>query len=172
MGAITPSFDLEHDVDKEYPTEHITEELIKETAQKFIGEQLQEAPIHSAKKIDGKRAYEYARNDEEVKIKSNLITIYSFEILGISNNYQELKDEPREYRPNPKINVCSPYKKGIHVKFKIQCSKGTYIRSIARDFGQKLNSGGHLSELRRTKIGDYLIENSFEINSLDELLSL
>ncbi len=160
LGATTPSFDLEHDVDKEYPTEHITEKSIKEVAQNFIGEQLQEAPIHSAKKIDGKRAYEYARNEEEVKIKSNLINIYNFEILGISNNYGDLKEELAEYRPNPKINVCSPYQKGIHIKFKIQCSKGTYIRSIARDFGQKLNSGGHLSELRRTKIGDYEVVNA------------
>lgn len=171
LGATTPSFDLEHDVDKEFPTEHIMEELIKEAAKNFIGEQLQQAPVHSAKKIDGKRAYEYARNDEEVKIKSNLITIYDFEILGFSNNYKDLKEELAEYRPNPKINVCSPYPNGIHVKFRIKCSKGTYIRSIARDFGEKLNSGGHLSELRRTKIGEYDAVNAISPNDLDSLFN-
>lgn len=169
LGATTPSFDLEHDVDKEFPTEHITEELIKEAAKNFIGEQLQQAPVHSAKKIDGKRAYEYARKDEEVKIKSNLITIYDFDVLNVSKNFDDLIDKHVEFRPNPKINVCSPYQNGIHVKFRIKCSKGTYIRSIARDFGEKLNSGGHLSELRRTKIGEFEVKNSLSIDSLSTL---
>ena len=162
IGATTPSFDLEKEVDEEFSTEHITEKMILETAQSFIGEQQQTAPIHSAKKIDGKRAYEYARSGEEVEIKSNLINIKSFEILGVSTNIYDLKaplviDE--NYK-NERINLTSNYEKGLHVKFKITCSKGTYIRSIARDFGIKLNSGAHLSELRRTKIGDFDVKNA------------
>lgn len=157
LGATTPSFDLEKEVDEEFSIEHITEKMILEIAQSFIGEQQQTAPIHSAKKIDGKRAYEYARSGEEIEIKSNLITIKSFEVLGISANIYDLKaplviDE--NYK-NERINLVPNYEKGLHVKFKITCSKGTYIRSIARDFGIRLKSGAHLSELRRTKIGDF-----------------
>jgi tRNA pseudouridine55 synthase len=173
MGATTPSFDLEKEVDEEFSTEHITEKMILETAQSFIGEQQQTAPIHSAKKIDGKRAYEYARSGEEVEIKSNLINVKSFEILGISTNIYDLKaplviDE--NYK-NERINLTSNYEKGLHVKFKITCSKGTYIRSIARDFGLRLNSGAHLSELRRTKIGDFDVENAVLMETIFNSIS-
>lgn len=174
IGATTPSFDLEKEVDEEFPVEHITEVMIKETAQSFIGEQQQTAPIHSAKKIDGKRAYEYARSGEEVEIKSNLVTIKSFEVLGISNHINELKDVViiDENYKNDRINLAPNYEKGLHVKFKITCSKGTYIRSIARDFGIKLNSGAHLSELRRTKIGDFDVENALSKIEISELITL
>lgn len=157
LGATTPSFDLEKEVDEEFPIEHITEKMILEIAKSFVGEQQQTAPIHSAKKIDGKRAYEYARSGEEVDIKSNLITIKSFDVLGFSNNLHDLKDAViiDENYKNDRINLATNYEKGLHVKFKITCSKGTYIRSIARDFGIRLKSGAHLSELRRTKIGDF-----------------
>jgi len=162
LGATTPSYDLEKPIEEEFPTNHITESLIKEVATSFIGEQEQIAPMHSAKKIDGKRAYEYAREGEEVVIKSNLINIKTFDV--------ELCNPP-DYTPsdNVKINQEQPYDKGVHVKFQIVCSKGTYIRSIARDFGEKLNSGGHLSQLRRTKIGEYAVENAISINELNSL---
>lgn len=174
IGATTPSFDLEKEVDEEFSTEHITEKMILETAQSFIGEQQQTAPIHSAKKIDGKRAYEYARSGEGVEIKSNLVTIKSFEVLGISNNINELKDVViiDENYKNERINLAPNYEKGLHVKFKITCSKGTYIRSIARDFGIKLNSGAHLSELRRTKIGDFDVNNALSKIEISELITL
>jgi tRNA pseudouridine55 synthase len=173
LGATTPSFDLEKEVDEEFSTEHITEKMILETAQSFIGEQQQTAPIHSAKKIDGKRAYEYARSGEEVGIKSNLINIKSFEILEFSANIYNLKapliiDE--NYK-NERINLAPNYEKGLHVKFKITCSKGTYIRSIARDFGLRLNSGAHLSELRRTKIGDFDVENAVLMETIFNSIS-
>lgn len=157
IGATTPSFDLEKEVDEEFPTNHITKEMIEEVAKSFLGEQQQTAPIHSAKKIDGKRAYEYARSGEKVEIKSNTITIKSFEVLGVSNNINDLKNTVivDENYKNDRINLVPNYEKGLHLKFKITCSKGTYIRSIARDFGLRLNSGAHLSELRRTKIGDF-----------------
>lgn len=161
LGATTASYDLEKEADIDYPTEQITEEQIKAAAKAFIGEQLQEAPMHSAKKIDGKRAYEYARAGEEVVIKSNIINIYDFDVPAISQSLEEIKDKltHTDIRLNPKINVAPFYKNGLHVKFKIGCSKGTYIRAIARDFGTQLNSGGHLSELRRTKIGDFDVKN-------------
>lgn len=174
IGATTPSFDLEKEVDEEFSTEHITEKMIKEVAQSFVGEQQQTAPIHSAKKIDGKRAYEYARSGEEVEIKSNLVTIKSFEVLGISNNINELKDVViiDENYKNERINLTPNYEKGLHVKFRITCSKGTYIRSIARDFGIKLNSGAHLSELRRTKIGDFDVKNALLNIDINPLITL
>ena len=174
IGATTPSFDLEKEVDEEFPIDHITEAMILETAHSFIGEQQQTAPIHSAKKIDGKRAYEYARNGEEVEMKSNLITIKSFEILGVSNNISEIKTPVviDENYKNERINLAPNHEKGLHVKFKITCSKGTYIRSIARDFGLRLNSGAHLSELRRTKIGEFDVENALPKIDISKLIIL
>ena len=164
LGATTPSYDLEKDTDEEYPTQHISEKLIKETALSFIGKQEQVAPQHSAKKIDGKRAYEYAREGEEVKIKSNLITIKAFDV-----ELCELPDFDNEIPHNERINRAAPYTEGLHVKFRIVCSKGTYIRSIARDFGQRLNSGAHLSQLSRTRIGDYKVDNAIKIDELNKL---
>jgi len=133
LGATTPCYDMEKPVDRTFPTEHITEQMILETAKTFVGEQMQVPPIFSAVKIDGKRAYDYARQEQEVEIKAKPILIKKFEITRI---------------------------KMPEVDFKIICSKGTYIRSIARDFGEKLQSGAYLSALRRTKIGNFLVENS------------
>jgi tRNA pseudouridine55 synthase len=136
IGATTPSFDLEKPVDETFPTEHITEEKIFQTAQSFVGEQEQIPPHFSAIKIDGKRAYLLARQGKEPEIKPKKITIYEFEITKIA--FPE-------------------------VDFRIVCSKGTYIRSIARDFGQKLESGAHLSSLRRTKIGEFRVDDAIKV---------
>lgn len=132
VGATTPSYDLETEVDATFPTEHITEQLILETTKQFLGEIDQKPPVFSAIKKDGKRLYEHARAGEEVEIAFRKTTIYEFEITRIAL---------------PEID------------FRIACSKGTYIRSIAYDFGIALNSGGHLTKLRRTKIGDYNVDN-------------
>lgn len=132
LGATTPSYDLETEVDATFPTEHITESLILETTKHFLGEIDQKPPVFSAIKKDGKRLYEHARAGEEVEITSRKTTIYEFEITRIAL---------------PEID------------FRVQCSKGTYIRSLAFDFGKALQSGGYLSVLRRTKIGDYSVEN-------------
>ncbi len=157
LGATTASYDLEKEVDIEFPTDHITTDLIKETATSFIGVQEQIAPMHSAKKIDGKRAYEYARDGEEVKLKSNQINIKEFDV--------ELCECPQfDGESDSKINQEKPYNKGIHIKFRIVCSKGTYIRSIARDFGERVKSGGHLSQLVRTRIGDYDIGDAITMD--------
>lgn len=133
LGATTPSYDLETEVDATFPTNHITEAIILETTNQFLGEIDQKPPVFSAIKKDGKRLYEHARAGEEVEIQSRKTTIYEFEITRV-----QLPE----------------------VDFRVKCSKGTYIRSLAYDFGLALQSGGHLSKLRRTKIGDYNVENA------------
>jgi len=143
LGGTTPSFDLETDINKTFPTEHITEDLIYKTTKQFIGEIEQFPPIFSALKKDGKRLYDYARAGEVVEIKSRKITIKEFEITKIEDNL---------------------------VNFRVICSKGTYIRSLANDFGKALNSGGHLSVLRRTKIGNFNVENALSIEDFIEVL--
>jgi tRNA pseudouridine55 synthase len=143
IGATTPSFDRELKVDKEYPTSHITEELILSTAKSMIGPQLQTPPIYSAVSINGVRAYQLARNNIEVVLSPKKIEIYRFEIK----------------------NINFPL-----VDFEIDCSKGTYIRAIARDFGIKLNSGAYLHSLRRTKIGNYSVDNALPVKKLLDIL--
>ena len=132
VGATTPSYDLETEVNATFPTKHITEALILEATKQFLGEIDQKPPVFSAIKKEGKRLYEHARAGEEVEITARKTTIYEFEIT--------------------KINLPE-------ISFRVQCSKGTYIRSLAFDFGIALNSGAHLSELRRTKIGNYFVAN-------------
>lgn len=143
LGATTPCFDLEQEVDKRFDISEITEEQVRNTTAQFLGEIEQTPPIFSAVKIDGKRAYEYARNNEEVKIKSKKISIYEFELTRI-----ELPE----------------------IDFRIRCSKGTYIRSIARDIGLALNNGAHLTALRRTKIGDFSVEDAMTPAEFKELV--
>lgn len=133
LGSTTPSFDLETEVDKTFLTEHITEDLINATTRQFIGKIEQFPPVFSAIKKDGKRLYEFARAGEDVEIKSRQVEISEFEITAINN---------------------------LELKFRVVCSKGTYIRSLANDFGKALDSGAHLSELRRTRIGNFKVENA------------
>jgi tRNA pseudouridine55 synthase len=144
LGATTPCFDLEKEIDGHFPTEHITDMNVLETAYSFLGEQQQIPPLFSAVKIDGKRAYEYARKNEYVEIKSKTIRILEFQITRIAM---------------PEVD------------FRIVCSKGTYIRSIARDFGQRLNSGAYLSALRRTRIGEFKVENAEAMTDLNLRIS-
>lgn len=145
IGATTPSYDLESEINETFPTDHITEELIHQTTQQFIGTIQQRPPIFSALKKDGKRLYELARKGESVDIPTREITISEFEITSINENQLE---------------------------FRVVCSKGTYIRSLAHDFGKALNSGAHLSVLRRTKIGDFSVENAESIESFIEKLEM
>lgn len=143
LGSTTPSYDLETEIDKTYPTNHITNELIHETTKQFIGDISQYPPVFSAIKKEGKRLYEFARAGEEVEIKPRTITINEFEITNID---------------------------GLNVDFRVVCSKGTYIRSLAHDFGKALQSGSHLSALRRTKIGDFDVKNAITIEKFIESL--
>ncbi|MFH0894370.1 MAG: tRNA pseudouridine(55) synthase TruB [Bacteroidota bacterium] len=133
LGETTPSFDLETDVDGIFPIDHITEEMIHNATKQFIGDIEQEPPIYSAKKIDGKRAYDYARAGQEVIMKKKPVTIHSFTI--------------------EKIEIPTIF-------FRVVCSKGTYIRSLARDYGIALQSGAYMSSLKRTRIGDFKIEEA------------
>lgn len=139
LGATTPSFDLETEIDKKYPFEHITLRDIEMATHKLSGEIMQVPPVFSAIKIQGRRAFDYARKEEPLQIKARKINIFSFLITS--------------YEP-PDIG------------FKIVCSKGTYIRSIARDMGVLLNSGAHLISLHRNRIGNYQSEQAYELNEL------
>lgn len=136
IGSTTPSFDLETDINKTFSTNHINELLVKKTINKFIGVIEQYPPIFSAIKLKGKRLYEFARAGEHVDIKPRKVRISEFEVTNYHNKTLE---------------------------FRIVCSKGTYIRSLANDFGKALNSGAHLSQLRRTKIGDFNINDAYSI---------
>ncbi len=143
LGKSTPSHDLETEFSSQKEFKNITTDKIKEVSKRFVGEQLQRPPKFSAVKVNGKRAYEYARDNEEVKIKEKNINIYEFKITEFN-------------LPN--------------LSFKISCTKGTYIRSIARDFGEKLGCGAVLSKLRRTEIGNYNVEDAFKVNNLADKL--
>jgi len=143
LGATTPSFDLETAINETFPINHLTNEMIENRATKMVGEQEQFPPIFSAKKIDGQRAYDRARKGQDVELKSKKIIISTFQITNIS-------------LPN--------------VNFIISCSKGTYIRSIANDFGKLLNTGGHLTALRREQIGDFKLGDAYEVEDLIELI--
>jgi tRNA pseudouridine55 synthase len=145
VGATTPSYDLETEINETFPTEHITEALIRETTKQFVGEIDQKPPVFSAIKKDGIRLYEHARAGEEVEILSRKITIHEFEIT----------------------RIVLP-----EVDFRVKCSKGTYIRSLAFDFGKALQSGGYLSALRRTKIGDYSVENGISPEKFEKIITL
>lgn len=136
VGATTPSYDLETEIDQTFETTHLTEQLIQETTKQFIGEINQKPPVFSAIKKDGKRLYEHARAGEEVEIAYRKVTIEQFEITNISL---------------PQID------------FRVVCSKGTYIRSLAFDFGKALQSGAYLSALRRTKIGEFSVEDAIQV---------
>lgn len=143
LGGTTPSYDLETPIDATFSTDHITEELIQKSAEKFVGDIDQYPPVFSAVKKEGKRLYEFARAGQDVEIKARKVSIESFEITKIE-------------MPN--------------VHFKVVCSKGTYIRSLAHDLGKTMNSGAHLSTLRRTKIGDFSVSNALSIDDfLDSL---
>ncbi len=141
LGATTPSFDLEHEIDAHYPTEHITRQLVDEVLTKFRGEIWQVPPVYSAVKIDGKRAYDYARKAQEVALKPKLLVIDALEVLHF-----EL----------PVLQI------------RVVCSKGTYIRALARDIGVALGSGAHLTALRRTRVGTATVADCWDIDKLIE----
>lgn len=140
LGATTPSGDLEHDIDQRYPFEHITREKVEEALRSLTGERLQAPPLYSAKKVSGVRAYEFARAGEEVELKRALINIYAMELMEY--------DLPR-------------------IKIRVECSKGTYIRSLAFEIGEALQSGAHLTSLRRTRSGGFVVEKA---HTLDDFM--
>lgn len=145
LGATTPSFDLETEVDAEYPTAHITREMVEETLKTFTGSIEQIPPVYSAVKVDGKRAYEFARKNEMIELKPKLLVIDSIELIS--------------YEP-PDITI------------RVVCSKGTYIRALARDIGEALHSGAHLTGLIRTRVGEVTIDNCLKMDDIDRYLDV
>lgn len=146
LGATTPSYDLEHEVDATFPTEHITEEAVSKVLKQFTGEIEQVPPVFSACKVDGKRAYDLARKGKDVELKAKHITIDELELLRFDAATMQLD-------------------------VRVRCSKGTYIRSLARDIGEALHSGAHLTALRRTQVGDYRVEDAFpSVEAFEEWL--
>jgi tRNA pseudouridine55 synthase len=145
FGSTTPSFDLETEIDHTFPWEHITMEMVEQTMDKFKGEQEQMPPIYSAKSVDGKRAYKMARKGKESTLRMQQITIHNLEVLSFDS-------------PDLTVNV--------------ECSKGTYIRSLARDLGTSLGSGGHLTGLRRTRIGPYQVSEAISVDNFIEKIKL
>jgi len=146
LGATTPSYDLEKEVNATFPTDHITRELIDKTIPEFVGEQWQTPPMFSAVQVNGKRAYELARKGEEVELKPKLLVIDEIEVLG----FDEVK---------------------MQLSLRIVCSKGTYIRALARDIGERLGSGAYLTALRRTRIGETRVEDCMTIDQFLEQLN-
>ncbi len=143
LGATTPSFDLETEIDATYPTEHISKLLVEEALKKFVGTIEQVPPAFSACKIDGKRAYDLARKGKDVDLKPKILVIDSIELLDYAQN---------------------------QITIKVVCSKGTYIRALARDLGIALNTGAHLSALRRTKVGEIRIDDCLSVDQCAELI--
>lgn len=143
LGATTPSFDLETEIDATYPTGHITRELVEETLKKFTGRIEQIPPAFSACKIEGQRAYDLARKGQEVELKPKILVIDEMELL--------------DYAPGS-------------ITVRVVCSKGTYIRALARDIGQALGSGGHLTALRRTRVGDVTVDRCLSVADAAELI--
>ena len=143
LGATTPSFDLETEIDATYPTGHITEELVRHTLGRFVGTIEQVPPAYSACKVDGKRAYALARKGKDVELKPKILVIDSIELLSFAPDSIEVS---------------------------VVCGKGTYIRALARDIGQALGSGAHLTALRRTRVGDALIDNCLTVDQVAELI--
>lgn len=191
FGATTPSYDLEKAIDQEYPVEGVTEESVREVLPRFLGEQEQIAPLFSAKSVDGVRAYELARKQyrEAHKEKTDVMTDFDHtvaetlnkQIINISGmelisffpngkeSGPELSDEG--LRPNPRINVVDT--SALHLPLamiRIKCSKGTYIRALARDLGEALGSGAHLNSLERTKSGGFTVGNCLSVNEVISVL--
>jgi len=144
LGATTPSYDLETEIDATFPTSHIDQDLVNQVIPQFSGTIKQVPPIYSAKKVDGKRAYDLARKGIEVELKENEITIIDLELNLIDNN---------------------------QITFKVNCGKGTYIRSLANDIGKALSSGGHLIELRRTRSGRFTAEDAKSVEQWVEIIN-
>lgn len=144
LGATTPSYDLETEIDATFPTDHIDQDLVNQVISQFSGTIKQVPPIYSAKKVDGKRAYDLARKGIEVELKENEITIIDLE-LNLTDNHQ--------------------------ITFKVNCGKGTYIRSLANDIGKALSSGGHLIELRRTRSGRFTAEDAKSVEQWVEIIN-
>lgn len=187
LGATTPSFDLEHEIDAYYPTEHITREQVENVLKQFLGRIEQVPPAYSAVKVDGKRAYDLARKDKDVELKPKVLVIDEIELL----EYSVQEHDGAQLLPSPtgEVGGSSLPRTGMRNKafltspatpsdtdaypfitIRVVCSKGTYIRALARDIGQALSSGAHLTALRRTRVGDVSIDDCLSMETFPEWL--
>ncbi len=169
LGATTPSFDMEKSEDSTYSTEGVTREKVEEVLTKFRGTIQQVPPVFSAVKVDGKRAFKYARQGEEVELKAKTLVIDEIELLSYGIIEPQQTDAPDDSRVSIVFeNLTSPY---LSACIRVVCSKGTYIRALARDIGEALGCGAYLTDLVRTRIGDYKIQDCLEINDFGEWVS-
>ena len=175
LGATTPCFDLERPIDQYLPYQHITRPLVEEKLQQFTGTILQTPPIFSAVKIDGQRAYDLARREEEKEIKSKPVTVYSFEITAFREGASTPCTPCTSSTPSSPLPKKNLYQNPLgevpahlpQLDFRIHCGKGTYIRSLARDLGEALGSGAFLSALRRERIGDYTVDQALSLDQVE-----
>lgn len=172
LGATTPSFDMETPEDATYPTEHITRELVDEKIKAFIGEIHQIPPTYSAVKVDGKRAFKYARTGAEVELKPKTLVIDELEVLGFGMVEEEpavddTNIDEKERIQYQQANINGEY---LQLLIRVVCSKGTYIRALARDIGQSLGSGAYLTGLMRTRIGKYTLADCLDIEQFPQWL--
>ena len=187
LGATTPSFDLEHEIDAYYPTDHITREQVENVLKQFLGRIEQVPPAYSAVKVDGKRAYDLARKEKDVELKPKVLVIDEIELLEYS--VQENDSAPLPTSPMGEAGSGSLPRTGMRNKafltspatpsdtesypyiiLRVVCSKGTYIRALARDIGQALGSGAHLTSLRRTRVGEATVEDCLSMEAFPEWL--
>ena len=182
LGATTPSFDLEHEIDSYYPTEHITREQVEAVLKTFLGRIEQIPPSYSAVKVDGKRAYDLARKDKDVELKPKVLVIDEIELVGLSLNEKlKMKNEESSLPSLPRTGMrnkaflTSPAQPTDaesypSITIRVVCSKGTYIRALARDIGVALGSGAHLTALRRTRVGDVRVEDCMTMEAFPQWL--
>ncbi len=172
LGATTPSFDMETAEDATYPTEHITRELVEEKLKAFVGRIEQIPPTFSAVKVDGKRAFKYARKGEDIELKPKILVIEELEILHFGELSTVDSQPSNDNDPRERIKYQSDNLQGSHLSLTIRvvCSKGTYIRALARDIGQALGSGGYLTGLIRTRIGNYTLQDCMDIEQFPQWL--
>jgi len=164
IGATTPSADLEKEIDQHFPTEHITDEMIREATKNFLGVIDQSPPLFSAINVDGKRAYKLARKGDETVLPTRKVEIREFEIANI---------ERKKIEPVHSAAILDSARTSsiINVDFRVVCSKGTYNRALARDFGLALNSGAHLSALRRTAIGEFRVSDAMTVEDFESIVT-
>ena len=172
LGATTPSFDMETAEDATYPTEHITRELVEEKLKAFVGRIEQIPPTFSAVKVDGKRAFKYARKGEDIELKPKILVIDELEILHFGELSTVDSQPSNDNDPRERIKYQSDNLQGSHLSLTIRvvCSKGTYIRALACDIGQALGSGGYLTGLIRTRIGNYTLQDCMDIEQFPQWL--
>ena len=162
LGATTPSFDQEHPLDALYPTSHVTRELVEETLQHFKGEIWQVPPVYSACNVEGKRAYQYARKGQEVELKPKLLVIDEIELLSFDRLERYQPSPHRKNQPDEDEIRLMESGEFYLVKIRVVCSKGTYIRALARDIGDALHCGAHLTALRRTRVGEVKVDQCLD----------